>query len=102
MLYLAFLLLSVSDPPTEMIVAELPQYFLDMNPSNEWSFIRLEPRPAKVNRQYFIRVVDSFGNPTENFFPVDEERFYVIAKKIVRFGVLDKSEFDIPCLNNKY
>ena len=102
MLYLAFLLLSVSDPPTEMIVAELPQYFLDMNPSNEWSFIRLEPRPAKVNRQYFIRVVDSFGNPTENFFSVDEERFYVIAKKIVRFGVLDKSEFDIPCLNNKY
>ena len=102
MLYLAFLLLGASDLPTEKIVAELPRYCLDRTLNNEWILIRLEPRPMNVNRQYFVRLVDSFGNPTDTAFQLDEDRFYVLAQKIVRFGVADRSELDAPCLNDKY
>ena len=102
MLYLAFLLLGASDLPTEKIVAELPRYCLDRTLNNEWILIRLEPRTMNVNRQYFVRLVDSFGNPTDTAFQLDEDRFYVLAQKIVRFGVADRSELDEPCLNDKY
>lgn len=103
MLYLAFLLLlSAGDSSTETIIAELPQCGLDRELNNEWILIRLEPRPKNVAREYFVRLVDDFGNPTDKIFQLDEERFYVLVKKMVRFGVSDRSEFDTPCFNDKY
>lgn len=106
MLHLIFLLLLGTNDPKietiETIVAELPQYCLDRSINNEWIFINLEPRPTNINRQYFVHVVDNFGNSTGKIFQLDEESFYVLAKKMVRFGVTDRSELDVPCLNDKY
>jgi|GEM_PF-5410080 len=82
----------------EKIIALIPDFYLSQVPSTK-SEVRLNPCPTDVSREYFIRLVDTYGKSVGEF-QFSEELFYKFSTDIINYGV--KDSYDLSFYLNDY